>query len=140
MPSKDEFIGTWDLGLTLSYDIWNWGLYGEQAEQAECQLEQSRLALEQIKDIVSLEVQQSYMLLNKYKEKISFTEEAIKQAEENYRVTNEKFKSGVAISSELLDAETSLLISKINRITSIVEYEIALAKLEKAVSSELSGR
>ena len=138
MPSKDEFIGTWDLGITMSYDIWNWGIYSDQAEQAECQLEQSRFALEQLKDAIALEVYQSYKLLNKYIEKITVCQEAINQAEENYRVTNEKFKTGLAISSELLDAENLLLISKINKATSVAEYEIALAKLEKAIGNELS--
>ncbi len=132
MPSKNEFMGTWDLNLNLSMDLWNWMTVSHQTAQAKATLEQSKYGLEQIRDGITLELSQSYMSLKKFREKIVFAGETIKQAEENFRVTNEKFKSGIAINSDLLDAETALLVSKINYSTSIAEYEIAMAKLEKS--------
>lgn len=133
MPTRNEFIGTWDMGLTLSMDIWNWRTYSHQTHQAEAQLEQTKFALDQIKDGISLEVAQNEMAIRKLKEKIEHLNRTIEQAEENFRVTNEKFKSGIVINSELLDAETALLVSKINYTTALAEYQIALAKLEKSL-------
>lgn len=133
MPTRDEFIGTWDIGISLSYDIWNWMIASHQEQQAEENLFQTQLSMEQIKDAISLELSQSFMNYEKSLEKISASEEALAQAEENYRVSNEKFRSGAAISSELLDAEVFLLNAKINRATALADYEIALAKLDKAL-------
>ena len=84
-------------------------------------------------DGVNLEVSQSYLSLAKAKEKISYAIENRDQAKENYRVTNEKFKAGMVLNSELVDAESVLLIANINYISSIVEYKLATAKLEKAI-------
>jgi len=61
--------------------------------------------------------------------------QSVQQAEENYRVTNEKFKNGVVSSSELLDAEVALLNAKVAYNNSILEYEIAKIKLEKSINN-----
>ncbi|OGU13699.1 MAG: hypothetical protein A2X61_01955 [Ignavibacteria bacterium GWB2_35_12] len=133
MPTKDEFRNTWDLGLNFSFDIWNWLTTSHQVEQAKAMLEQTRYSTELIRDGVNLEVSQSYLSLVKAKEKIEYAKENSSHAKENYRVTNEKFKAGMVLNSELVDAETALLIADINHISAIVEFKIAIAKLEKAI-------
>ncbi|MDP4116097.1 MAG: TolC family protein, partial [Bacteroidota bacterium] len=57
----------------------------------------------------------------------------VEQAEENYRLTADKFKEGLALNSDLLDAETSLLQANTNYIQSIADFNISKAKLEKAI-------
>jgi outer membrane protein TolC len=131
-PTKDEFKGTWDIGLTVTYDIWNWNTTSLQVQQAEANLEQSNLGIQQIKDGIALEVTQAFLTLSRSKEKITVSEIAVKQAEENLRVTNERFKAGSLINSDLLDAETALLVAKINYISAVVDYRLSLVKLEKA--------
>jgi outer membrane protein len=136
-PTKDEFKGTWDLGLNLSFDIWNWKVTSYQTEQARANLEQSKLTLGQIQDGVILEVNQSYLSAVKNKEKIRISDETVKQATENMRVTYEKFKSGLVLNSDVIDAEVSLLQANINYTTSLVDYILSLNKLEKAIESNI---
>ncbi|MBI5325667.1 MAG: TolC family protein [Ignavibacteriae bacterium] len=136
MPTRDEFRSTWDIGLNFSFDIWNWMTTSHQVEQAKASLEQSRFSAELIKDGVNLDVSQSYLLLVKAKEKIGYARENLEQAKENHRITNEKFKAGMTLNSELVDAESSLLIANINYISSIVEYRIAIAKLDKSIGQK----
>jgi len=133
MPSKDQFIGTWDVGINLSFDVWNWLTTEHQTAQATETLEQTKYSLLQLKDAVILDVSQSYLNLSKSKEKISVSEYAVRQAEENYRVVNEKFKSGIALNSDLIDAESALLQAKVNLISAVADFEIAMAKLDKSV-------
>ncbi len=134
MPAQDKFYGTWDIGFTISYDIWNWMTTKYQTQQAEESFRQAELSYQQLKDAINLEVTQNYFLFQKTKEKIKVAKQNLQQAEENYRVTNEKFKNGLVPSSELLDAEVSLLNAKINYNNSILEYEISKAKLEKSIN------
>ncbi len=131
-PARDEFRGTWDVGLTVSYDIWNWNTTSLQVQQAEANLEQSNLGIKQMKEGIAFEVTQAFLTLNKANEKITVARESVSQAQENLRVTNERFKAGSLINSDLLDAETALLVAKINYTSAIVEYRLSLAKLEKA--------
>ena len=132
-PTVDEFDKTWDVTLSVSFDIWNWWQTGYQANQAQAQLAQAQEGLSMIKDGVMLEVTQSYLGVNQAKERKTVSEEGVKQAEENYRVMDDKYKLGMTQNSELLDAEVMLLQAKLNLTQSLVDYELSMARLSKAI-------
>lgn len=136
-PTLNEFKGTWDLGVNLSFDIWNWKQTSYQTEQSRANLEQSKLSLGQIQDGIVLEVNQSYLTAVKSKEKIRISEQTVEQATENMRVTYDKFKSGLVLNSDVIDAEVSLLQANINYTTSLVDYLLSLIKLEKSIESNI---
>ncbi len=132
-PTRDQFDKTWDVTLSVSFDIWNWWQTGYQANQAEAQLAQAKEGLSMMKDGVTLEVTQNYLGVNQAKERKAVAEQGVQQAEENYRITDEKYKIGLAPNSELLDAEVLLLQAKLNLTQSYVDYELSMARLSKAV-------
>ena len=132
-PAENNFKDTWDAGVSVSVDLWNWGSTVDKTDQAEAQLEEVKDSYKIIKDNIVLEVNSNYLSLVQSKDKISVAEESVSQAEENYRVTDEKFKNGLALNSDLLDAEVALLQAKTNYIQSVVDYELALAQLKKSI-------
>jgi outer membrane protein len=132
-PSKPEFKGTWDVSVSLSYDLWNWNTSGSQSTQAEAQLSQTEQALSQLKDGVLLEVTQSYLTVNQTNERAIVARKGVEQAEENYRVTNERYKKGLNVNSDLLDAEVALLQAKLNYTQSLIDYELSNARLTRSV-------
>jgi outer membrane protein TolC len=132
-PSKDEFKDTWDAGVNISMNIWDWLTTAYQTEQAEASLAQAVDGLGIIKDNITLEVTQNYLNMNQSKKKIEISELTVKQADENMRITSDKFKNGLATSSEVIDAETAQSTAKINYMNSIVDYELAKARLDKSV-------
>jgi outer membrane protein len=136
LPTKDEFKNTWDLGVNLSFDIWNWNTTKHQVDQGEAVLAQSREATEQLKDAITLEVNQANLVLLQSKEKIKVVEKGVEQADENYRITENKFRSGTATNTDLLDAEVALLQVKVNYTTSLVDHELAEARMLKAIGRE----
>ncbi len=79
------------------------------------------------------------MTLLQAKEKISVSEQGAQQAEENYRVTNERYKIGLALTSELLDAEVALLQAKTTHTQALVDYKLAEARLIKAIGEKSSS-
>jgi outer membrane protein len=133
MPTKDEFIGTWDAGINVSLNVWDWMTTAHQTDQAEAQLAQAIDGIGMIKDGITLEVTQNYLNVSQSKRKIDIAELSVKQADENMRVTADKFKNGVATSAEVIDAETALISAKTNYTTSVVDYELAKARLQKSV-------
>jgi outer membrane protein len=132
-PTIDQFDKTWDVTLSVSFDIWNWWQTGFQANQAQAQLAQAQEGLSMLKDGVMLEVTQSYLGVHQARERKSVSEQGVKQAEENYRVMNDKYKLGLAPNSELLDAEVLLLQAKLNLTQSLVDYELSMARLSKSI-------
>jgi outer membrane protein TolC len=133
VPGKDQFKETWDAGVSLSWDVWNWFSTSYQTEQAEATLTQSQEGLGILKDAVTLEVTQNYLSVKQNKMKIDISEIGVKQAQENMRITSERFKQGIVTSSDVIDAEVALLQAKTNYTNSLVDYELAKAKLNKSL-------
>ncbi|MFC2135922.1 TolC family protein, partial [Bacteroidota bacterium] len=73
MPAKDQFEDTWDVGVSLSWDLWNWGYTSSKVTQAEQRLVQSQTNLEMIKEGVEIEVYQNYLKLQSEYDKIKIT-------------------------------------------------------------------
>jgi outer membrane protein TolC len=132
-PTQDKFNDTWDVSISASLDIWNWGTTIHQTDEAQAQLAQAKDGLGLLRDGITLEVTQSYLNFNQSKERIAVAEKGVAQAEENYRITDEKFKAGLALNSDLLDAEAALMQVKFNYIQSLVDFELANARLQKAL-------
>ncbi len=133
LPTQNRFDATWDAGVNISMNVWDWLTTKHQTDQAEAQLAQAVDGFGIIKDGITMEVTQNYLNVNQAERKISIAKLSVEQAEENLRVTSQKFKNGLTTSSELIDAETALIGSRTNYTTSLVDYELAKAKLEKSI-------
>lgn len=133
LPTQNRFDGTWDAGISLNMNIWDWLTTKHQTDQAEAQLAQAVDGLGMIKDGITLEVTQNFLSVNQAKRKIEIAKLNVEQAEENLRVTSQKFKNGLSTSSELIDAETALISAKTNYTASVVDFELAKARLEKSI-------
>ncbi len=132
-PETDEFQDSWNVSISVSFDLWNWNQTGHQTTQAQAQLAQAEEGLSMTKDGITLEVTQSYLDIKKAKERKNVSEQGVAQAEENYRTMDGKYKQGLAANSELLDAEVALLQAKLNLTQSLVDYELAIAQLSRAI-------
>ena len=61
----------------------------------------------------------------------------VNSAEENYRITKEKYLQQLATSTDLIDAEKDLLDAKTQLTNSIVDYQLAKVELEKSVGRKI---
>ena len=135
VPSKDEFNGTWDVTLSLSYTLWNWNATSIRTQQAESDLAQTNYQYQMIKDGILIEVKQAYLNYITNKSRIDLAQNTVKQAEENNRVSSNLFKQGLIKNSDLIDAEVALFESKIKLVTSVSDLRIAEALLDKAIGN-----
>lgn len=132
LPTLDRFKDSWDAGVTLSWDIWNWGYNSSQVEQAQQNLNQLSTNKELLKENIEVEVYNNYLALNAARNKIDVAKTGQEQADENYRGIQEKYNVQYATSTDLIDAETSRLQSQTDLVNSLVDYETALARLLKS--------
>ncbi len=137
LPAVDAFKDTWDLGVTLSWTLWNWGYTGSQTTIAEQNKLQTETLLEQLKDAISIEVYQDYLTFKRAYDKVNVSLIGVKEADENYRSTMEKYNTQIASSTDLIDAETSLLLAKTNYNNSLVDYELSKVLMEKAEGKKI---
>jgi outer membrane protein len=131
-PTVDAFKNTWDAGIQISLPIWNWGQTESEVNQARAQREQTQLAEKQTADAVYLDVTQSYLNFKQAKDKIAVAQTAVNDAEESYRISDQKFKVGLVTNTDLMDAEIALLQAKLNYTQALTGLEVARISLEKA--------
>lgn len=137
MPTRNQFDDTWDAGVSLSWDLWNWGYTSSKVTQAEQKLVEVQTTLELLKEGVEIEVYQNYLKLLSEHDKVAVNKDAVAQAEENYRITKEKYNQQLSTSTDLIDAETSLLDAQTNLSNAQVDFEIAKVKLNKSVGRKI---
>jgi outer membrane protein len=138
-PPTANFVSTWDVGIVASVDPGRWPGVARRTEQAVSQLAQVQEALGQQQDAIALEVLQAYLELKKSDGEIGVAEQIVQQAEENYKVTDRRFENGLALSTDVLDAELARLEGNLQLTQARVDNQIAQAALLRALGSETPG-
>ena len=62
------------------------------------------------------------------------TEQAVAQASESESLTRARFEQELALSTELIDAETALLAARVRRAEAEADRQIAIAAVRKALA------
>jgi len=128
-----DFYTTWTVGFYAQMNIFDWGKTAYQTESARSKLKETEVTIKGAKDGIILNITRAYLSLIEAKKEIEVAKEALEQAEENYRVTSEKFKEGLVTNTELLDAQVLLSNAKTDYSNAFINYRLAKADLERAM-------
>lgn len=128
-----DFYTTWNIGIYAQMNIFDWGKNASKTQQARSRLAQLDITRQRIMDLITLDVSKTHLALVEVSKEIEVTSESVEQAEENLRVTHEKFKEGLTTNTELLDAQIMLIRAKAAYSNAITGYLIAEADLERAI-------
>lgn len=131
-PAKAEFNESWDVNILLQWNIFDWGATSSKVEAANHQLNGTVFLKDELTENIRLEVLQNKLEVENLKERIKLSEIKLAQSEEHARVITENFKNMNATSTELAEAESNLLSSKIDLITSKSNYLLSIYKLSKS--------
>jgi len=123
---------SWDIGIRVSLNLFEGFLTTSNVRSAKANLNLARENFKQSKRDLELEIRQAYLFVNEAEQKILLTEEALKSAEEDLKLTQEKYNLGAASILELLDANVSYKTAKSNQVQALYDYNLAVAKFEKA--------
>jgi len=86
---------------------------------------------------IRLEVKDSYEQLQVARTNLATARVAVKQAEENLRITTLQYQEQIVISTEVLDAEVYLTQARTNYYQALYGYQLAWADLERALGEPL---
>ena len=118
-----------NVGVGLQYNIgslWKTKAKIAQAKSKETELIENEA---QLSDAVKVQVNQSFENFLLSQKKTDVYKKAVIQAEENYRITKNKYDNALVNTTELLDANVSLLQSKINLAVAKADVLLAYSKL-----------
>ncbi|MBV6622249.1 MAG: TolC family protein [Rivularia sp. (in: Bacteria)] len=134
----DDNVGLTDgysIALQANLNLFDGGASRAQAAQAKADTEIAETQFSSTRNQIRFQVEQAYSSLRSNLENVQTSEAALNQARESLRLARLRFQAGVGTQLEVLDAENALTRAEGNRVTAILEYNRALASLQRAVTA-----
>jgi len=128
-------LGTYYGLVSANIPIFDWGARKQKVKEQAYKIAAQQTQLEETKQLISLEVQQAWLQLNQSAKRIELSGASLEQAEENLRLSNDRFKAGTIVGKDLLEAQTIWEVANSNVIDAKVEYRINEAILKKALGA-----
>jgi outer membrane protein TolC len=135
VPNTATWQDTWDIGVSLSFTLFDAGRTSAAFEQASAQAQAARRALEDLDRRIRLEVTARYLDLTAAATGVEVADRAVEAGTENVRVSQDRYQEGLISSTDRLDAETGLLRAGLDRVQAMAFLHLAIASLERAVGS-----
>jgi len=126
--------GQWSLTLGLQWNLFDGGVSNHKANAI---VRQANALQEQYRDfssIISLQVRQAWLDLQETQKRIQVTSKAIAQAEENLKVSKNRYSSGLATNTEVLDAESLRSKSQYNHANARYDRMLAILRLKRTIA------
>ena len=118
-----------NIGVGLKYDIASLWKSKSKIAEAKSKVEEIVANEAELSDGVRLQVNRDFENFLLSQKKTEVYKKAVVQAEENYRITKNKYDNALVNTTDLLDANVSLLQSKINLAVSKADVLLAYSKL-----------
>jgi len=126
--------GSYTAGALLQWDLWDGKLTRAKVQEARANLESAREEERKLGLALDLEVERARLDLSAANERLSVTKQAVAQAAESESLTRARFEQELALSTELIDAETALLAARVRRAEAEADRQIAIAAVRKALA------
>jgi len=118
-----------NVGVGISYNLSNIWKKNSSLMQSKAREQELAANNDLLNDNVTLEVKRDYQNDLYAHKKIDVYQRALEQAEENYRITLNKYNNGLETITNLLDADTAKITANVNVITSKADAVLAHKKL-----------
>jgi outer membrane protein len=130
---EDEFDSAWMAGIVCNFELFHWNERGFELTAAKRERQAAELNLESARKHIALEVKQTQFQVNEALKKTRLTASSLKQAEENLRVTQDRFSEGVLKSTDILDAQVLWQEAYSRHIDAKAAYRLNLSARQKAL-------
>jgi outer membrane protein len=118
-----------NVGVGVSYNLSNLWKENSSLKQSKARELQLSATNELLNDNIKLDVNREYQNTDYSKKRITVFEKSAEQANENYRITKNKYDNGLATMTELLDADAAQIAANVGVINAKADAALAYRKL-----------
>lgn len=123
------------LGAQLTWRIFDGGASRARAAQSELDTRVDEFEFENARNLIRTQVEEAYYTLQANLANIDTATLAVAQARQALDLANLRFEAGVGTQTEVLNATSELTQAEGNLVRAKLDYNRALARLERAVSN-----
>jgi outer membrane protein len=132
-PRLGAFRESWDASVNFSWLLWDGGRTRADIAEATASRRAIGERLADFDTALDVEVRQRWLDLESNRAAVTAAVDAVSAATEARRVVTDRFGSGVATSTDVLDAQVALLQAELDRTQALANVRLAEARLNRAL-------
>ncbi len=123
----------WYVMAQANWNFWEWGKTRHRVDAGKSRETQVADMLAHARDQIVMEVKNSYLFLKEAEKQMPVAKKGIEQAQENFRVSTERYNEQVGTATDVIDAQTILTMTLSNYHNYLGDLGIAKARLDRAM-------
>lgn len=128
-----RFEDSWVAGVSVELDVFDGFLTRGKVAEARANLDVAREELRRMELALQLEARKAQLDFQEARARLETSGQAASQAEESEQITKSRYGNGLALLTQLLDAETALTSARQRRAAAEADCAIAHAALSRAL-------
>ncbi|MCK5833526.1 TolC family protein [bacterium] len=134
---EEEFYDSWNVTLAASWSLISFGERIFGVRKANSQRREAEETLDMVHRAAEMEIRIFYNNLEEKTQSLDVSRIKLEQANEGYRVAEAEFSTGMAVNTDVLDANSTLIQAQAEYISAVVNLKLAVVQYEAAISSLL---
>ncbi|WP_260446548.1 TolC family protein [Chryseobacterium lactis] len=123
------------IGVNLTYPIENLYKNKYRMQEARENIDLAKLQIEENEEKIRHNVYEVYKKFEETDQKVKIAEEAIHQAQENYRIVKTKYANKLSLITELIDADNTYLEAESNLISVKINRQLKYYQLQYTIGN-----
>lgn len=136
----DSTINSSVVGISVNWEIWNGGQNRAEYKKAIAEKTKAQIQLQKTKDDLYIQLKQTIQSFNTLQKNIKSDMEAVKLAQQSFRLSQNRFKAGKTSITELNSTEQLLTQSKATLALHKYQINQSYAVIQKLVQSAFGGK
>ena len=132
-PRIGEWQRTWDLGVSVSWNVFDFGRTKSQAAEIAASVTAARERIAEFDTVVAADVRQRILDVESSQAVVQAAADAVRSAADARRVVGDRFAAGVATSTDVLVAQVAFLEAELARTRALAAIKLAEARLERSL-------
>jgi outer membrane protein TolC len=125
------------VGATLKWDLFSGFSKAGKVMQSRAELKIAEVAYRSRSLKTRMEIKQARRSVKQAQKQFDFADASVEQAAEDFRIRSDRYQQGMETTSDLLQAEARLSQARLQRLNTLYQYNISIARLELLLEQEL---
>lgn len=135
-PRTTDWRTSWDASVSVSWTLWDGGRRAADRAFAVANQAALRARAADLDRTLTFEVRQRRLEFDSSLAAISAADEEVRAAGDAERAVGERYRAGVATSTDVLDAQVARLEAELDRTRAVADARLAQARLARATGQQ----
>ncbi len=132
-PRAERWDDSWDASINMTWSLFDGRRTAAEVAEAAAAGRAWQARIDELDSTVSLDIRQRLAELDASEAALSAAEDAVRAATEAHRVLGERFRAGVATTTDVLGAQVAVTQALLDRTQTLVNRSVVNARLRRTL-------